>query len=167
MQHSSPVYIPNFLDRKQAFRLSAMFHNHRVTNNIVSKDVYNFTPFDILLVNKTSNVSAIYKKNLLPTYSLGVWAEDGTVVRPHRMSQHSEITLAIQLAHEGIWSWFIQNDDGYTTDYSLEPGAALLFRGYETTNWRPILKNKTSCYVLLNYVYCDGPHVGLAFTKPQ
>lgn len=162
-----PIFIKDVFSRQEAHRLHVTFKRYYESNSLLSKEVYDFIPFQILLVDKTNFVSKRFKQNVLPTYCAGVFAKNGTVIQPHYRPPHCEITFAIQLEQSSRWPWFIQTDEGQTFDYELAPGEGLIFDGCQTRNWRPILRSESSCFILLNYVYCDGRNAKLAFSKPE
>lgn len=123
---------------------------------------YNYysDPFgEVLLDVLKSKIEEASGKELLPTYSFFRVYQEKEQLIPHVDRESCEISVSINIAHEGknkLWMQYQSND---ASGFLLPAGSAVVYKGCEAVHWRnPLKENDLVVQLMLHYVDKNGPN---------
>ena len=124
---------------------------------------------ETILVEKLPEVEKIVGKKLYPTYSYSrVYVADN-VLDAHVDRPSCEYSVTVNVATLGHpWPIYLKKEGSPQTQYLLEPGDAVVYKGCEIMHWRnPMSRSssKINAQFMLHYVAKDGSHADYKWDK--
>lgn len=170
LQKKKFLEIKGFLDPIFAAKLGRQFISYCETkkdeiNRDTSYYEYNYPTFMELMVEKNRNVSFFLKTNMLPTYTVARFFNNGDFQRVTIGGPSAEVGLLICLSQDRAWNLFFQNADGLTQDYNLGMGDAMIYLASECKHWKPKYNGSRAVYISNFYVRSRGPYGKYAFNN--
>lgn len=164
LETNNYIFIPGFIDMRrsdilaQEFKVYANSKNlpgdHQVEN---SHSLYNFKPFLKLVCEKIDQVSQISGCEVLPICSYSRVYRNGNILKRHRDRPGCEISLTMNLSKDHDWPIGVQKPNGEDVMIELNPGDAIMYRGYHADHWRHSYQGQEYVQVFMHYVDAKGP----------
>jgi hypothetical protein len=126
---------------------------------------HNYTTYMELLVEKNRNVSHFLKRNMLPTYTVARLFNTNDFQKVATDGPSSEVGVLICLFQDSAWNLFFQTQEGYTQDYNLGFGDAMIYLASEVKHWKPRYAGENAVYITNYYVRSRGPNSKYAFNN--
>lgn len=132
--------------------------NEKVSNKITKLSCYADPLTESLLIEYKNKVESICSKELLPTYSFVRIYQPGEGLIPHTDRSSCEISVTINVDNMGELSpIYMQCDKDNPSEYFLNPGDAVVYKGCEIKHWRPNMKEgQKTVQFMLHYVDKNG-----------
>jgi hypothetical protein len=171
---NSYVYLPRFIDPKEAASYADEFSNYCQELNVCGDDqvpnssaVYDFLPFVRLLIQKVPHVTELLGEQVLPTYTYARVYKKGAVLHRHRDRNACEISLTVNLAKDADWPIYFNRPDGSEAHVELEAGDAVMYLGCEADHWRNALSGMEHTQLFMHYVKSYGINSWTYFDKSK
>lgn len=127
---------------------------------------YGDLTFDTLLKLSVDKMKQATGLDLLPEYSYHRFYVKGCHMARHKDRESCEISVTLCLGFDGSnlkdkdykWPMWIKSNDGVETPIYLEPGDAIIYRGYELEHWREEFLGLNHAQVFLHYNDKNGPY---------
>tara|TARA_R100001163_G_C5016278_1_gene160493 strand:+ start:455 stop:976 length:522 start_codon:yes stop_codon:yes gene_type:complete len=121
-------------------------NNHNVYVDSIGEAILNY------LLPK---IEKEYGKKLCPTYSFWRKYYEGQPLLAHTDRPSCEVSVTLNIGGEGgtDWSIFVDN-----TEFSMEVGQGVIYKGCEQKHWREPLTYKSHVQMFLHYIEVDGQH---------
>lgn len=164
LEKNNYIFVPNFIAADKAqqlaneFKIYASSHNlpgdHQVEN---SHSLYNFRPFLKLVCEKVEEVSQLSGCEALPICSYSRVYRHGNILKRHKDREGCEISLTVNLFKDHSWPIGVQRPDGQDITVELNPGDAIMYRGFHADHWRDAYQGQEYIQVFMHYVDSKGP----------
>ena len=147
-------------------------HLAEIDNQVVNAHAF----YNNIEVSKTQIKALLTIENetglkLYPTYSYARIYNRNCVLKPHTDRPACEISVTINIGHEGESTWPISIKDfrGVAHEVSLNPGDGLIYHGCELEHWRDRADEKVveQAQMFLHYVRQDGQFESYIYDNPH
>ncbi len=170
LQKKKFILCKSFLKPEFATRLGNEFSLYcKDEQNNVEKDTsyykHNYPAFMELMVDKNRNISHFLKRNTLPTYTVARLFKTDDFQKVAIDGPSSEVGVLICLFQDSAWNLFFQTQEGYTQDYNLGVGDAMIYLASEVKHWKPRYAGQNAVYITNYYVRSRGPNGKYAFNN--
>ena len=122
-------------------------------------------PAQMFLGSLTSRMSALVRRELLPSFSFWRIYRQGDVLNRHKDRNACEVSVTISLMpnreDREIWPIDVTDLHGCSHSIKLPLGSGLLYQGTEVDHWRNPLTIPEHYQMFLHYVVADGPFAAL------
>lgn len=169
------IYLANVIGRDECDKLTEYMQALDNEGKLVkdeqcplSGSVYGDPIFDSILEKLAEPLSKQLGVELLPAYTYArLYAPGETLVR-HKDREACEISGTLTLGFDpgsGIWPIYLakEDDDVVGTEFLVNTGDLVMYRGNEMDHWRPSYKGKWQAQVFFHYVDKNGPHADFAY----
>lgn len=140
-----------------------LYSDPQVPNAWTRQDILETDSILLTFKEKIENVTG---KKLDPCFSYFRYYTKGDELKRHKDRAACEYSATINLWNESDpWSIFIVDYKGNQVEAILEPGDALVYKGYDLDHWRLPNQVDDVCQVFVHYVDKDGPFSELKYDK--
>ena len=173
--NNNSIIVRNFLDMDTVATVSQYMENCIARGIYIERTEYNSQSYaqyvdpliEIILKNSCEQVEQLTGLKLYPTYSFARVYVKGNYLEAHIDRPSCEISVTVNVATVGMpWEFMTKLPGEEPIAYTLEPGDALIYKGFDVLHWRNTPDNtEITAQFMLHYVDQNGPNAEYKFDK--
>jgi hypothetical protein len=103
------------------------------------------------MAEKRDLVSELTGEEVCRSFAYGRWYKKGSKLPRHKDKRDTDISLSVHLNGDDEWAFNIKTPRDEEIAIILEPGDALLYRGWVTEHWREPYAGEEYLQIFLHY----------------